>query len=107
MTFHLVKVEKNNRYLVQTVDDVNEVIKYLENNYSENIEHLEDISFDDFKNEIDSGNKYKSGLYIVEHPDSINVYRVSTKIYFGYLFNSAQREITLLDRYELVVDNNE
>ena len=107
MTFHLVKVEKNNRYLVSTVTDVNEVIKYLENTYPEHIKHLEDVNFDDFKNEVDTGNEYKSGLYIIEHPDSVNVYRVSTKIYFGYLFNSAQREIKLVDRYELVVDNNE
>ena len=56
---------------------MNEVIKYLENNYPENLEY---ISFDDFKNEIESGNKYKSGLYIIKHPDAINVYHVATKI---------------------------
>ena len=52
MTFHLVKVEKNNCYLVSTVTDVNEVIKYLENTYPE---HLEDLNFDDFKNEVETG----------------------------------------------------
>ena len=96
MTFHLVKVEKNNRYLVSTIIDVNDVIQYLENNYPENVEHLEDVNFDDFKNEVSTGNKYKSGLYIVEHPDCINVYRVSTNIYYGYLFDTAKREINLV-----------
>ena len=91
MPFHLVKVEKNNRYLVQSVKDVDEVIKYLEIQYPENIKNLEDVSFDDFKYEIDSGNKYKSGLYIVEHPDSICVYCVSTKIFFGYLIVHKER----------------
>ena len=52
------------------------------------------------------GNEYKSGLYIVEHPDCIWVYRVSKNIYFGYLFASAKREIKLIDRCELVIDNN-
>ena len=106
MTFHLVKVEKNNRYLVQTVNIIEEVIPFIENNYPEHVEHLEDVNFDDFKNEVDTGNEYKSGLYIVEHPDCICVYRVSTNIYFGYLFTSAKREIKLIERYELVIDDN-
>ena len=106
MTFHLVKVEKNNRYLVQTVNIIEEVIPFIETQHPEHVEHLEDVNFDDFKNEVDTGNEYKSGLYIVEHPDCICVYRVSTNIYFGYLFTSAKREIKLIERYELVIDNN-
>ena len=30
MTFHLVKVEKNNRYLVQTVNIIEEIIPFIE-----------------------------------------------------------------------------
>ena len=104
--FHLVKVEKTNRYLVHTVDNIEEVIPFIENQYPEHVEYLEDVSYDDFKNEVESGNKYESGLYIVEQVDSINVYRVLTKIYFGYLYTSAQREINLVHRYKLVVDKN-
>ena len=106
MTFHLVKVEKNNRYLVQTVNDVEEVVPFIENQYSENVEYLEDVSYDDFKNEVETGNKYQSGTYIIEHPDSICVYCVLTNIFYGYLFTSAQRQIKLVHRYELVVNNN-
>ena len=73
MTFHLVKVEKNNRYLVQTVNIIEEVIPFIETQHPEHVEHLEDVNFDDFKNEVDTGNEYKSGLYIVEHPDCICV----------------------------------
>ena len=104
MTFHLVKVEKNNRYLVETVNDVEEVVPFIKDFYPNNIEYLEDIQFDDFKKEVETGNKYDSGLYILEHPDSICVYRVLTKIYYGYLFKSPQREIKLVDHYELVLD---
>ena len=106
MPFHLVKVEKNIRYRIQT-DDIEEVIPFIETQYSEHCEFLEDFNYDDFKNEVETGNKYKSGFYIVEHPDCINVYCVSTKIYYGYLYNCAEREIKLIDRYELVLDNNQ
>ena len=106
MPFHLVKVEKNVRYMIQTVDDIEEVIPFIETQYSEHCEFLEDVNYDDFKNEVETGNKYNSGLYIVEHPDCKAVYRVATKIFFGYLYNSAQREINLVHRYELVLDNN-
>ena len=82
--------------MAHTVDDIDEIITVIENQYPENVEYLEDVHFGDFKNEIESGNKYKSGLYIVEH--RICVYRVLTKIYYGYLFNDAQKELRLVDQ---------
>lgn len=102
--YHLVKVEKKQRFVVQTVDDIDDVITIIENQYPEQCNYLEDVHHDDFLNEVNNGNKYESGLYIVELPDCINVYRVCTKIYYGYLFNSAQRESKLVDRYELVLN---
>ena len=106
MPFHLVKVMKNVRCLIQTVDDIEKVIPFIEDQYSEHCEFLENVDYDDFKKAVEESNKYESGLYIVEHPDCINVYRVSTKIYYGYLYNCAEREIKLIDRYELVLDHN-
>ena len=103
MPFHLVKVEKTNRHLIQTVDDIEEVIPFIEDQYSENVQYL-DVNYDEFKQDVETGNNYESGLFIVEHPDCIAVYRVSTKIYYGYLYNSAERETNLIHRYELVLD---
>ena len=38
--YHLVKVEKSNRYLIQTVDDIEEVIPFIEDQYSESVQYL-------------------------------------------------------------------
>ena len=48
-----MKVEKNNRYLKQTVNIIEEVIPIIEAQYPEHVEHFEDVNFDDFKNEVD------------------------------------------------------
>ena len=48
--------------------------------------------------------KYDNGLYIVECPEKIVILEVSTNISFGYLFNSAVRNIKLIDTYEIIVE---
>ena len=106
-TYHLVKVSKLDRRVEITVRDPEEVINYIECLYTDNIEFLRGVSYDDFEKEVKTGNTYTSGLFIIEETDSINVYRVKTDIYYGYIYNSAQRNITLEDRFELVVQTDD
>ena len=106
-SYHLVKVSKLNRQLELTVHDPEEVIEFIECLYTDNIEFLRGVSYEEFEKDVKTGNTYTEGLFIVEETDSINVYRVKTEIYYGYLYNSAQRNITLEDRFELVVQTDD
>lgn len=103
--FYLVHVTKNERHLIGSTDELNQIIEFIEDQYVDPIVHLEDVSIDEFKNEATNASDFDNGLYIIEEIDSINVYQVKTLISFGYLYNSAEREIKLKDRYELVVND--
>jgi len=105
--FHLVLVKGKNRHLVETVNEINDIINYIENQYVDMIKFVEDVTEDEFIMDVAKLDKYDNGLYIIEDPDKILVLKVSTKISFGYLYNSVDRDIKLIDTYEIVVEEDD
>ena len=104
--FNLVHVKKGNRNIICTVEDVDYIFVYLENRYVDKLQYIKNVNYDDFKDEVENGNKYEQGLYLLEIPNSLNVYRVSNKISYGYLYNKMQKVIKLVDCFDVELIEN-
>ena len=76
--FNLIRVLKNgNRQYICSVTDIDDILLTLGNRYryknEEKLEHIKNITFDNFKDEVDKGGKYGIGLYLLEIPNSLDL----------------------------------
>ena len=99
--FNLIHVLKNGyRKYICSVKDTYDILLTLENRYryknEDRLKHIKNITYNNFKDEVDKGGKYGTGLYLLEIPNelgllkSLYIYHVSSKI-------------KLVERYDVVL----
>ena len=96
--YHIVKISKGIKSIVHTIQGREHILTYFLEQYT-NIEY---ISSDDFKHYVMINRDSDYGLYLIEHKNLINIYKVEKVVNPGYLYDQTFKNINLLDSYEII-----
>ena len=100
--FNLIHVLKNgNRKYICSVKDIDDLLLTLENRYKneDRLKHIKNITYNNFKDEVDKGGKYGIGLYLLEIPNELGL---PNSLYIYHVLN----KIKLVESFDVVLIQN-